>query len=273
MRGAGDRLRRGRLRVAVVGGGFLAVEVASTAAALGNEVTWLCRSRQPLTGTVGGHAARELGERLGGITVRTGVSVAGFAGRTAVTGAVLQDGETVPADVVLVAVGHRPALGYLDPAVFGTRHGVPVDERLETAVPGVFAAGDVASFVDPFVGARVRHGTWRNAQEQARTAAGAMLGDPAPYRSVPWSWSDHFGTNVQVAGQVDETAEIVERRGTRGVTWFYLDGGRVVGAVGIDAGRDVRAAMLLMEGGVPVDPAAVADPAVDLRATTGVTPA
>jgi 3-phenylpropionate/trans-cinnamate dioxygenase ferredoxin reductase subunit len=167
---------------------------------------------------------------------------------------------------VLVAIGQHPALGYLDRSTFDTRHGLPVDDRLESAVPGVFAAGDIASFIDPFIGGRTRHGTWLNAQNQGRAAARAMLGAPEPYRSVPWFWSDHFGINVQVAGRVDETADIVERRlPSGGVSYFYLDGRQVVGAVGIDARRDVRAAMLLMEAGTPVDPEAVRDARTDLR--------
>ncbi|WP_329140207.1 FAD-dependent oxidoreductase [Streptomyces sp. NBC_01476] len=264
----GDRLRRGRLRVAVIGGGFLAVEVASAATALGNEVTWLCRSRLPLTGTVGGHAAAELATRYTGehLTVRNGVTVTGFRGGDRVTGVVLTSGEEVPADLVLVAIGQRPSLEYLDREDFDTRHGVVVDERLETRVPGVFAAGDIASFHDPSVGGRTRHGTWLNAQNQGQAAARAMLGDRTPYRGVHWSWSDHFGVNVQVAGRVDETAGIVARPLPGGAaSYFYLNGDRVVGAVGIDAQREVRAAMSLIEHGTAVDPAALRDPATDLR--------
>lgn len=263
----GDRLRRGRLRVAVVGGGFLSVEVAAVAAGLGNEVTWLCRSQHPLTGMVGGTAAAALVERypLDALTIRRGVSVVGFDGAEGrLTDVRLDDGSTVPADVVLVAIGQRPALGFLDG--LPVRNGVEVDHRLETAIPNVFAAGDIANFEDPFVGGRTRHGTWLNAQNQGIHAAGAMLGDPAPFRSVPWHWSDHFGMNVQVAGRVDETARLVARTG-RGdaTTYFHLDGDRLVGAVGIDASRDVRGAMLLMAADARVTAEELADPGVDLR--------
>lgn len=265
----GDRLRRGNSTVAVVGGGLLAVETAAAAAALGNEVVWLCRSRHPLTGAVGGHAAAHLGSyyRQADFDLIPGASVVGFEGVDRVRGVTLSDGRTLPADIVLAAIGQRPALDFLDTSGFDTRHGLQVDKRLETEVPGVFAAGDVANFVDPFVGGRVRYGTWLNAQSQGQHVAATMMGEAAAYREVPWYWSDHLGLNVQIAGHVDETASIVSREHSDGsASWFYLRDDRVVGAVGVDVPRDVRAAMLLMERGVAVTEAEVADASVDLRA-------
>ncbi|MDY6808520.1 pyridine nucleotide-disulfide oxidoreductase [Gordonia sp. HNM0687] len=265
----GDRLRRGRAKVVVVGGGLLAVEAASAAAALGNDVVWLCRSRHPLTGAVGGHAAAHLRSRYreADFDLIAGVSVVGFEGTDRVRGAILDDGRTLPADVVLTAIGQRPALDFLDPTQFDTRHGLSVDARLETEVPGIFAAGDVANFVDPFVGGRVRYGMWLNAQNQGQFVAGAMMGDTAAYRQVPWYWSDHLGLNVQMAGHIDETATIVTREHTEdSVSWFYVRNGRVIGAVGVNMPRDVRAAMMLMDRGVDVTDAEIADTGADLRA-------
>lgn len=264
----GDRLRRGRAKVAVVGGGLLAIEVASAAASLGNDVTWLCRSRHPLTGAVGAHAADALAGRYAtaDIDIVTGVGVAGFEGRDRVRGVALDDGRILEADIVLVAIGQSPAVNYLDPSVFDTRHGVQVDHRLETTVPGVFAAGDLASFVDPYIGGRVRHGTWLNAGQQGDYVAGAMMGESEPFRSVPWYWSDHHDVNVQVAGRIDETATIVTRTHSGdSVSYFYLSGTTLVGAVGINAARDVRGAMLLMERGTPIDPEALRDVKTDVR--------
>ena len=271
----GDRLRRGNSTVAVVGGGLLAVEAAAAAAALGNEVVWLCRSRHPLTGAVGGHAAAYLGSRYRhtDFDLIAGVSVVGFEGVDRVRGVVLDDGRTLPADIVLAAIGQRPALDFLDPTRFDTEHGLRVDGKLETEVPGVFAAGDVANFVDPFVGGRVRYGTWLNAQNQGQFVAGAMMGGRDAYREVPWYWSDHLGLNVQIAGHIDETASIVAREHSDdSLSWFYLRNERVVGAVGINVPRDVRAAMILMDRGVEVTDAEVADTDVDLRALTKKVP-
>ena len=167
---------------------------------------------------------------------------------------------------MLVAIGQSPAAGYLDRSVIDTRHGVQVDGRLETTVPGVFAAGDLASFVDPFIGGRVRHGTWLNAQQQGDYVAGAMMGEPEPFRSVPWYWSDHHDLNVQVVGRIDETADIVTRvHSDDSVSYFYLAGSTIVGAVGINAARDVRGAMLLMEKGTGIDAVALEDITTDVR--------
>ena len=264
----GDRLRRGRAKVAVIGGGLLAIEVASAAATLGNDVTWMVRSRHPLTAAVGAHAADNLAGRYAtsDITIMTSVAVAGFEGRNKVQGVALDDGRIIEADIVLVAIGQSPAAGYLDRSVIDTRHGVQVDGRLETTVPGVFAAGDLASFVDPFIGGRVRHGTWLNAQQQGDYVAGAMMGEPEPFRSVPWYWSDHHDLNVQVVGRIDETANIVTRvHSDDSVSYFYLAGSTIVGAVGINAARDVRGAMLLMEKGTGIDAVALEDITTDVR--------
>ncbi|MGW5524439.1 NAD(P)/FAD-dependent oxidoreductase [Gordonia sp. NPDC003950] len=265
----GDRLRRGRLRVVIVGGGLLAAETAAAAASLGNEVTWLCRSRHPLTGAVGGHAADHLAQvyREAPFELRAPVSVVGFVGTDRVRGVELDDGDTIPADIVITAIGQQPALDMLDRKQFRISHGVPVDGRLQTAVPNVFAAGDVASFPDPFIGATVRHGTWLNASAQGEFAAGAMIGESAAFAGVPWYWSDHLGLNIQVAGHIAESKTIVTRRHSDdSVSWFYLSGSTLLGAVGINAARDVRAAMLLMEAGAPLGAEDVADTGVDLRA-------
>lgn len=263
----GDRLRRGRQRVAVVGGGFLATEAASAAVSLDNDVVWLCRSPHPLTGTVGGSAASALLQRYPTkqLDIRRSARVSKIVGdRVRANGVVLDTGEVIEADIIVVAIGHRPALGFMDG--IAPRNGVEVDGRLETALPGIFAAGDIANFDDPFMGGRTRHGTWLNAQNQGRYVAGAMLGDPDPYRSVPWHWSDHFGLNVQVAGRVDETAEQVVRHGSGGAeTYFYCSGSRLVGAVGINAARDVRGAMVLMDAGVDVGREQLEDADFDLR--------
>jgi 3-phenylpropionate/trans-cinnamate dioxygenase ferredoxin reductase subunit len=273
-----DRLRRGRSNLVVIGGGFLAVEVASAALTLGNRVTWVCRSRAPLASVVGVACARELGTLYAehDIELIQGHEVASFDGQDRLTGVRLDDGRRLDADLALVAIGQEPALGFLDHRKFGVGNGVHVDQNLESVVPGVFAAGDVANFDDPYVNSRVRYGTWLSAQKQGEHAGRAMTGDTSGYRNVPWCWSDHLGSNIQVTGRVLGGPPTVTRRHDDGaVSFVYLAEDRVVGAAGINAQKDIRAVMIAIESSASMNVKAASDPAVDLRRTliTAVTAA
>ncbi|POX43187.1 FAD-dependent oxidoreductase [Streptomyces sp. Ru73] len=199
-------LRGGLPRVVVIGAGFIGAEVASTAHRLGLHVTVVEALDVPLERVLG----REMGLVCSalhtdhGVRLLTGTGVAGFTGDDRVTGVRLTDGRQIPADVVVVGVGVRPATDWLDGSGVEVADGVVCDEGCATNVPQVVAVGDVARCPHPFTGRHARIEHWTSATEQARTAAATLLSGtsaPGPARA-PSFWSDQYQVRIQLAGHV-----------------------------------------------------------------------
>jgi 3-phenylpropionate/trans-cinnamate dioxygenase ferredoxin reductase subunit len=260
-------------RVVVVGGGFIGTEVAASAIAADGDVTVVefgpVLLRRGLGRHWGGHLERVHATR--GVTVVTGrAAVALHAdGHGRVAQVELDDGRRLDAEVVVVGVGLVPAVELAAAAgARVARAGVVVDQGAATSVPGIWAAGDVT--VQPVSGrpGLVRLESWQNAQDQADVAAASMLGQPWPKRSVPWFWSDQYGLNIQIAGELGDAGDAHVIRGDPGGTsWlaFHLVDGRVRGVLGLNRGRDIRAATRLIERGTLVRAGELADESVDLR--------
>jgi 3-phenylpropionate/trans-cinnamate dioxygenase ferredoxin reductase subunit len=191
-------LLNGLPRVVVIGAGFIGAEVASTAHRLGLHVTVVEALDVPLE--------RQLGREMG-LVCSTGV--AGFTGNGRVTGVQLADGRLLPADIVVVGVGVRPATDWLVGSGIQVEDGVVCDAGCATSVPGVVAVGDVARCPNPFTGRHARIEHWTNATEHAKTAARTLLSGtsaPAP-ASAPYFWSDQYRVRIQLAGHVAPGAE------------------------------------------------------------------
>jgi 3-phenylpropionate/trans-cinnamate dioxygenase ferredoxin reductase subunit len=198
-------------RVVVIGAGFIGAEVASTAHRLGLHVTVVEALDVPLE--------RQLGREMGlvcsslhsdhGVRLLCGTGVAGLVGEGRVTGVRLADGRVLPADIVVVGVGVRPATDWLAGSGVQVDDGVVCDAGCSTGVPGVVAVGDVARCPNPFTGRHARIEHWSNATEQAKTAARTLLtgvSAPAPL-TAPYFWSDQYRVRIQVAGYVAPGAE------------------------------------------------------------------
>ncbi|MFJ2238969.1 NAD(P)/FAD-dependent oxidoreductase [Streptomyces sp. NPDC087859] len=198
-------------RLVVIGAGFIGAEVASTARGLGLDVTVVEALDVPLE--------RQLGRQMGlvcsslhtdhGVRLLRGTGVAGLVGANRVTGVRLADGRVLPADIVVVGVGVRPATDWLAGSGVRVDDGVVCDAGCATSVPGVVAVGDVARCPSPFTGRHARIEHWSNATEQARTAARTLLrGESAPAPlTAPYFWSDQYQVRIQLAGHVGPGAE------------------------------------------------------------------
>lgn len=232
-------------RTVVVGAGFIGSEVASGARKRGLSATILEALPVPLVRSVGeemGHACADL-HRANGTDLRTGVQVTELQSKDGqVTGVVLDGGEVVPADLVVVGIGVTPSTDWLKGSGV-TLHdrdgGIVCDETLATGLPGVYAAGDVAHYPNPLFDAemmRLEH--WTNANEQGTLAARNAL-NPAEARAsatVPYFWSDWYGHRIQFVGipRADEIRGVSNELGEDRFLALYRRGDRITGCITID---------------------------------------
>jgi 3-phenylpropionate/trans-cinnamate dioxygenase ferredoxin reductase subunit len=211
--------------------------------------------------------------RAAGAELAVGVGIASI-GRSGDSHTVaLADGRTIEADCVIAGVGAAPDVSLAAAAGLALDNGVAVDGRLRTSDPAIYAAGDCASFPHPFYGGRrIRLEAWRNAFDQGAFVARSMLGAPDDYRAIPWFWSDQHDITLQIAGLADEGRETVTRDlGDGALMMLHLDAERrlaAVSAVGPLAriGKEARLAEMLIARRIPLDPQALASPAVKLKA-------
>jgi len=268
-----DALSPGR-RLCVVGAGLIGLELAAAGRTRGCEVTVVEAAGQALSRVVpDGVAADVVGlHERNGVRFRWGTTLRGA--EQTVTGLALElsTGDPLEVDVVAVGIGAVPETALARAAGIEIGDGILVDERLETSGADVFAAGDVACLPHPtFGGHRVRVESWRNAHEQAVTAARNMLGANEPHRSIPWFWSDQYDHTLQVAGLATLATDLVRRHRDDGVRCCLgLDRARrlvFASGFGTTAGvaREVRVAERLIAAGGQLSPAALADPAVPLQ--------
>ena len=249
--------------VVVIGAGFVGAEVAAVSRRLGCQVTMIEIADVPMWRVLG----RELGElyarahRDRGVDLRSGVGVDRIEGDSRARAVVTTNGDVIAADTVVVGIGIEPAIELAESAGAATANGIVVDEFCRTSIDGVFAAGDVASHPNPVLGERLRLEHWQNAQNHAVAAAASMVGRREPFAEVPWFWSDQYDLNLQMAGHPRGTDQVIWRGNPEALaaTAFYLRKGVIVGAVGINRGRDIRAAIRLIADRATPDPLALAD--------------
>lgn len=225
-------------RVAIIGAGFIGSEIASSARKRGLEVTIVEAQPTPLERSIGarlGTAISSLHERNGTRLV-CGRAVESLAGDDRVTGVRLTGGETIPADLVVVGIGAIPETEWLRGSGVQIDDGVICDASLATSVPGIYAAGDVASWHNPTMGRRQRLEHWSSAAEQGAVAARNAV-SPATareYGTVPYFWSDWYDHRIQFVGAPDADEVVVvdgdpdcDNRWTA----LYRGGDRLVGAL------------------------------------------
>ena len=217
--------------VVIVGGGFLGMEVAAAARGLGLDVTVIEPLAQPMIRQVGPVIGAEVARlhREHGVDLRTGIGVTGLEGDGGVvTGVALTDGSVVPAECVLVSIGAVPATDWLRTSGLAIGDGVECDEFCRAA-PGIYAAGDVASWVNPRYQRRMRIEHRMNATEQGSAAAVNLLkGDVQPFAPLPYFWSDQYNVKLQVHGHLSDGADIAIEDGSpadgKFVALFRKDG-------------------------------------------------
>ena len=255
-----DRLATAE-HLVVVGAGFIGSEVASSARALGVEVTVLEADTAPVirgVGPVVGGALARL-HRDAGVDLRLRTGVAGIEGRDGqVTGVRTADGELVEADAVVVGIGVAPTTDWLEGSGLRLEDGVVTDDRCRAEGGGghVWAVGDVARWPSARYGQLLRVEHWTGAMDHAMTVAANLLGGDQVHDPVPYVWSDQFGHKVQALGHVRADDEVVPLDGDLdGQDWVvgYLRDGRLAGVVGIDQPRAVMGRRRAVQDGASLE--------------------
>lgn len=272
----GRRLRtaiRPGVRLVVVGGGYVGLEVAASARALGAEVVVVEREARLLARVASAvladfmHAAHT----RHGVTLLTGRTVTAFPPREdgTVARVTLDDGQSLPADLVVVGVGGVACEGLAAAAGLACDGGVIVDETARTSDPDIYALGDMTRRPVPVHDGRVvRLESVPNALEQAKQAAAAITGRNPPPPEVPWFWSDQYDLKLQMAG-LSHGADLTVVRGDPtgpGFAVFHLAGDRLVCVEAVNAPAEFMGGRLLIGKATPVDAEKLADPSVSMKA-------
>jgi len=265
---------RGRLDsasdVVLVGAGWIGLEVAAAARTHGCNVTVIEPQPTPLLGVLGpevGGWFTRLHESHG-VTFRFGGGVADLTGDGAVSAVVTKDGERIEADTVVVGVGIAPNVDLAVAAGLDVDNGILCDAALRTSAADVLAAGDVANWLNPTFGERVRVEHWANANDGGYAAGQSMAGAEVSYGPVPFFFSDQYDVGLEYAGYVPRGVDTeVLLRGdpdSNEFMAFWLSSRRVLAGMHVNVWDTIDHVQGLIRSGAEVDPEKLADPEVEL---------
>jgi 3-phenylpropionate/trans-cinnamate dioxygenase ferredoxin reductase subunit len=242
-------------RIVIVGAGWIGCEAAAAARLHGANVTVIEPRSQPLLGVVGEQIGATFAalHRDHGVDLRLGIGVTGFAGDGVVSSVHIKGHASVPADMVLVAVGAAPNFALAEVAGLKLADGgIAVDATLRSSDPDIYAAGDVAAHDHPRYPHRVRVEHWANAKDQGTHVARNLLGAEEPYVLRPFFFSDQYDLGCEYRGLADPTKDRLVLRGdlqSREFTAFWLRDGGVAAAMNVNQWDDGDTLQELVDSG------------------------
>lgn len=257
-------------RLVVIGGGYVGLEAAASARALGSQALIVERESRVLARVACETLSRFFQDyhRQHGVTFELNAGVAGFEGESGrVTGVRFSDGRVVGCDVALVGVGAVPNDELAKDAGLSTANGVVVDLEARTADPSIFAIGDVTHRPLPLYERQFRLESVPNALEQAKQAASAILGRPGPAPEVPWFWSDQYDLKLQIAGLPFEADRQIVRGDVAAAKFavFHLKGDLLQAVEAVNAPPEFMAGKQLIARRTPVSAEKLTDLTVSMK--------
>jgi 3-phenylpropionate/trans-cinnamate dioxygenase ferredoxin reductase component len=232
-------------RIAIIGGGYIGLEVAAAMRAEDREVTVMEAQTRVMARVTGEDVSAFFEEvhRRRGVDIRLGALLLAIEESANALAVRISHAESLTVDLVLMATGARANDELAADAGLACDDGILVDEHARASAPGVYAIGDCSRFPSRRYGRRLRLECVQNAIDQAKAAADAIRGEGAPYDPVPWFWSDQYDLKYQIAGIMDghDSAEVVGDPATAQFSVDYRRGGRLIA---VDAVNNARAYML-----------------------------
>jgi 3-phenylpropionate/trans-cinnamate dioxygenase ferredoxin reductase subunit len=258
-------------QVVLVGGSYIAAEVAASLAATGTRCTMVAVEEVALSRTFGDDAGRffQAGLEEHGVTFVGGESVSAFEGDGRVGAVLTESGQSFDCDLVVVGAGVKPDVMIAQRAGLEVDDGIVCDSKLQTSVPGIYAAGDVCSYDSVVHGRRIRVEHWDVAMQQGMHAAKNMLGADEDYDVVPYFFSDLADwASLEYVGPAKDWDQEVWRgsREDGEFSLWYLQGGKVAGCLSVGRSEDLAEARRLLAEGTDVGGAIdrIADPDAEL---------
>jgi 3-phenylpropionate/trans-cinnamate dioxygenase ferredoxin reductase component len=258
-------------QIVVIGGGYIGLEAAAVLTKLGKKVVLLEALPRVLARVAGEElsAFYEAEHRAHGVDLRTNVAVEALVGEGGhVSGVRLAGGEGIAAQMVIVGIGIIPAVEPLLAAGAAGGNGVEVDAHCRTSLPHIYALGDCAAHHNGFAeGAMIRLESVQNANDQATIAAKAICGELLPYKATPWFWSNQYDLKLQTVG-LSTGHDLAVLRGdpaARSFSVVYMKAGKVIALDCVNMVKDYVQGRKLVELGLVIDPAVIADAGKPLK--------
>jgi 3-phenylpropionate/trans-cinnamate dioxygenase ferredoxin reductase subunit len=257
-------------QLTVVGGGFIGLEVAASALALGRRVDVLESAPRLLLRSVSPEVADHVLQthRANGMVIRVGVAVGGFRIDADRLERLTVDGVETSVDLLVLGIGAVPEHDLASAAGLQCDNGIVVDEYMQSSDPAILAIGDCTNFPEPTTGHRRRLESVQNASDQAKVAVATLCGTLQPYRAVPWFWSEQGSLRLQMAGVAAQHATRFRRKGSSDGSFSVLHyvAGRLACVESVNAPLDHMAARKLLESGRSIAPGVACDSSVPLKA-------
>ena len=255
-------------RLVTVGAGYIGLEIASTAATLGVDVTVLETLDRVMARVVCPEVSQFYLDyhTKAGVKIHCNTSVAAFHGQRSVNEVETTAGQRFSCDFVVAGIGILPEVGLAEKSGLECDNGILVDEHARTEDPNIVAAGDCTNHPNLFARRRIRLESVHNAIEQAKTAALSLLGELRPYVQVPWFWSDQFDLKLQIAGLSDNHDQIIIRGNPNDNSFSacYVRAGKLIAVDAVNCPKDFMFGKKLIAAETVVQPEQLADSATSL---------
>jgi len=258
--------------ITIIGGGFIGLEIASSAVQKGKNITVLERAEQLMGRVIPLKIANLIQEKHEsmGTKINLNVEIKNIEQKNdAFT--IHYNNETLLSDLIIIGVGSKPNTEIFQNTSLKIDNGILTDEFSATSIEDVFAAGDVSSFYHPFYQDHMRLESYKHAQNHGINAGKNLIGLKTSYSEIPWMWSDQFNLNLQLTGICNDYETSVQRGSTleEGIIYFFLKNRKIMGACGLGVGgkigRDIRLAGKLSEKKIKVTKELLSDKNIKLN--------